>query len=209
VIESQSSRPAPIGTTLSSGYPIVYMLDAGGSFATMVEAIRARCRRPDATGVGPAFVVGIGMHGGEEVSEGAGDRAEARLRRTRDYTPGPSLTPDNHSIPGGAQSSGGAKAFREFIEQELIPRIEQGIDRRSEQGLEQGLELGAWTEDALRRRTERRMVSSNWARGRKMRSAAARSGAWSTPRARWPMRSAGPGRSWISTSSPARITRPS
>jgi predicted alpha/beta superfamily hydrolase len=125
----------PIGPVPPGGYPIVYMLDAGGSFATMVEAIRARCRRPDATGVGPAFVVGIGSHGGE----GAVDRAESRLR-THDYTPGPSVTPDDHSIPGGARSSGGAETFREFLEQELIPGIEeQGVEH---QGIEQDIERG-------------------------------------------------------------------
>lgn len=105
--------PAPIAPTPTGGYPIVYMLDAGGTFATMVEAIRARGRRPDATGVGAAIVVGIGMDGGG--------------RRTYDYTPGPSVTPGDHSIPGGGQDTGGAEAFRWFIEQELIPGVERRL----------------------------------------------------------------------------------
>ncbi len=128
----------PIGPAPPGGYPIVYMLDAGSTFATMVEAIRARCHRPDATGVGPAFVVGIGMQGGEA----AGDRPESRLRRTHDYTPGPSVTPDDHSIPGGGQSSGGAEAFREFLEHELIPRIEEDIERNIERHIERDIERG-------------------------------------------------------------------
>jgi predicted alpha/beta superfamily hydrolase len=115
----------PIGPAPPGGYPIVYMLDAGSSFATMVEAIRARCRRPDATGVGPAFVVGIGMHGMND--GGAGERAESRARRTYDYTPGPAVTPDDHSIPGGADGAGGADAFCWFLEQELIPVVERDI----------------------------------------------------------------------------------
>lgn len=103
----------PIGPAPAGGYPIVYMLDAAGAFATMVEAIRARCKRPDATGVGPAIVVGIGIDGGG--------------RRTYDYTPGPSVTPGDHSVPGGGQDSGGAEAFRAFIEEELIPGVEQRL----------------------------------------------------------------------------------
>lgn len=44
----------------ATGFPVLYLLDAGASFATVVETLRRLSRRPDATGVGPAVIVGIG-----------------------------------------------------------------------------------------------------------------------------------------------------
>src|SRR5690606_31016889 len=49
------TAPAP-----AAGYPVLYLLDAGATFATVVETHRRLARRPDATGVGPACIVGIG-----------------------------------------------------------------------------------------------------------------------------------------------------
>lgn len=67
------SQPAP-----AAGYPLFYVLDANAAFATVVEAIRMRAHRPDATAVGPAVVVGVGY---------PGDEPYHRVRRTFDYTP--------------------------------------------------------------------------------------------------------------------------
>ena len=49
------AEPAP-----DTGFPVLYLLDAGATFATVVETHRRLARRPDATGVGPACIVGIG-----------------------------------------------------------------------------------------------------------------------------------------------------
>jgi predicted alpha/beta superfamily hydrolase len=106
----------PIGPAPADGYPVVYLLDADSMFGTMVEAIRSRCRRPDATGVGPAVVVGIGY---------GADHGESRTRRTYDYTPGPSVMPPDPSIPGNGQQTGGADDFLHFLEHDLTPAIDQ------------------------------------------------------------------------------------
>jgi predicted alpha/beta superfamily hydrolase len=94
----------PPGPPPPSGFPIVYLLDADATFGTLVEAIRARARRPDATGVGPAIVVGI-MHGQDD--------GGAQERRRRDYADGP-------------------QAFADFLEQDLKPAVEARVrvDRR-------------------------------------------------------------------------------
>lgn len=100
-------QPAP-----PRGYPVIYLLDPDGAFATLTEAIRMRARRPDATGVGPALVVGIG-HG--EPGEAA------RRRRLVDYTPGPPRDPGEE--PAAAGHAGGAGRFLDFLERELRPAI--------------------------------------------------------------------------------------
>lgn len=77
------SEPAP-----PAGFPAVYVLDANAAFATVVEAIRMRSHRRDATGVGPAVVIGVAY---------PGDGPYMRDRRTFDFT-----------RPGqGAQGDGG------------------------------------------------------------------------------------------------------
>lgn len=67
------AEPAP-----PQGFPIVYVLDANATFATIVEAIRMRCHRPSTTGVVPAIVAGIGH---------AIDGPYERERRRIDFTP--------------------------------------------------------------------------------------------------------------------------
>lgn len=107
VLVAEPSGPAP-----AAGFPVVFVLDAERVFATMVESIRMRARRPDATGVGPAIVVGV-------TPMGDGD---ARARRTYDFTPGPALEGHPAEI-GGGPASGGASAFLSFLETELGPRL--------------------------------------------------------------------------------------
>lgn len=79
------SEPAP-----AAGFPLFYVLDANAAFATLVEALRMRSHRRDATGVGPAVVVGIAY---------PGDGPYMRERRTFDFTP-----PEE---PGAVQEDGG------------------------------------------------------------------------------------------------------
>jgi predicted alpha/beta superfamily hydrolase len=98
-----------------SGYPVIYMLDANAAFGTMTEAVRLQSARPEATGVVPAVVVGIGY---------PTDLPLDLVRRTFDYTPevdraSLSPRPDGSAWP----PTGGASAFLDFIEDELKPLI--------------------------------------------------------------------------------------
>lgn len=146
----------PIAPAPADGFPVIYLLDASGMFGTLVEAIRMRARRPDATGVGPAIVVGI-MHDAST--------SPAHGGRIYDYTPGPTAaatpTPPGAAAPaensretprrGGeatspepataapvtsaaAPAAGGAQAFLDFLERDLKPAIEarHPIDRRQQ-----------------------------------------------------------------------------
>lgn len=149
----------PIAPAPADGFPVIYLLDASGMFGTLVEAIRMRARRPDATGVGPAIVVGI-MHDAST--------SPAHGGRIYDYTPGPTAaaapTPPGAAAtaardqetprPGdeatspkaataarvtstaapAAPAAGGAQAFLDFLERDLKPAIEarHPIDRRQQ-----------------------------------------------------------------------------
>lgn len=92
--------------------PVIYLLDADACFNTMLESIRMRCHRPDATSVSPALVVGIS----HAAQDGTG-----RIGRTHDFTCGPSA----ENIAQGVQEPGGAAEFLHFIETRLKPVIEQ------------------------------------------------------------------------------------
>ena len=92
------SEPPP-----AVGYPVIYALDGNAVFGTMVETIRLRSRRADATGVVPAVVVGIGYE-----IDGPYDRE----RRARDYTP---------------ERAGGADVFRRFIEHDVKPAVQASL----------------------------------------------------------------------------------
>lgn len=99
----------PTGPQPPDGFPVVYVLDADAMFGTIVDAIRMRCRRPDATGVGPAMVVGV-SHTGHE---------DPRARRMYDYTPGPSTALD--TTVDASTSTGGAAGFLNFLQRDLQP----------------------------------------------------------------------------------------
>lgn len=103
----QVSIWTPIGEPPAGGWPVVYVLDAKAMFATFVEAIQRSGRRPDATGIGMAAVVGI-AHGDE--------RLFATEHRYRDYTFEPS------SLAESKQAGGGA-AFLSFIVDQLAPEL--------------------------------------------------------------------------------------
>lgn len=84
-----------------AGFPVVYVLDAATMFATVVESIRLRSRRPDATGIVPAIVAGLAV---------AGDDRQVRARRIHDYTP-----------------TAGATAFRHFLVGEVQPLVARAM----------------------------------------------------------------------------------
>lgn len=87
----------PPGEPPAEGWPVIYALDGGWTFATFTDALRVQGGRPEVTGVRPAVVVGIGYPAGE-----GGDNP----RRQTDLTP-----PQ-------------ADRFLDFLEHRLIPAIE-------------------------------------------------------------------------------------
>ncbi|GHB28690.1 alpha/beta hydrolase [Salinicola rhizosphaerae] len=90
----------PPGEPPPRGWPAIHVLDANALFATFVEALKRSSRRPDATGIAPAAVVGIAH---------AGDALFATERRFRDYTFGPSVHVDKTDVGGG-------EAFAAFLD---------------------------------------------------------------------------------------------
>lgn len=111
----QISIWTPAGEPPKDGWPVVYVLDANAMFASFVEAIQRSGRRPDATGIGMAAIVGI-AHGGE--------RLFATEHRYRDYTFEPS------PLVESAQAGGGVD-FLSFIVDQLAPELglEFGFNR--------------------------------------------------------------------------------
>lgn len=126
----------PSGDAPAGGWPVIIALDAGGCFATCVEALGRLARRSDATGVCQAIVAGI-----SSPVEG-GDGGYDSARRHRDFTSArsdmPSATDANATdtnsapvspAPPSASSaervrpSGGAEAFLDFIEQDVLAFI--------------------------------------------------------------------------------------
>ncbi len=106
-IEYEISIWLPKGEPPELGWPVVYVLDGNAMFATVVEAIQRGGRRPDATGVGLAAVVGI-AHGDE--------RLFATEFRYRDFTFEPSAAVK-------ADTAGGGRAFLDFISRQLAPEL--------------------------------------------------------------------------------------
>lgn len=97
----------PPGEPPAGGWPAVYVLDGSAMFATFVEAIKRSGRRPDATGIDMAAVVGIAHAEGEPLTVGC---------RYRDYTFEPSELVD-------ADVCGGGAAFLAFIADQLAPEL--------------------------------------------------------------------------------------
>ena len=98
----------PPGPPPDGGWPVVYVLDANTLFATFVEAIQRSARRPDATGIGMAAVVGIAH---------ADERIFATEHRYRDYTFEPSALIESNISSGG-------EAFLAFIADQLAPELD-------------------------------------------------------------------------------------
>jgi predicted alpha/beta superfamily hydrolase len=87
-------------------YPVIVTLDADYSFAIAQNVVE---HLADRNHLRPAIVVGIAYAG----------PLRYRLNRTRDYTP--VFSPDGGYGPEYQRVSGGAPAFLDFIDRELIP----------------------------------------------------------------------------------------
>jgi len=103
----QPAVPAP-----PEGFPAILLLDATGCFGTCVEAVKRMARRPDATGVQQAIVIGV-THPDDTLYDTG--------QRQRDFT-----TP-NPAVDG----SGGAPDFLAFLADELTPSLaaDRPLDR--------------------------------------------------------------------------------
>lgn len=107
MLDSPQSPPPP------AGYPVIYLLDADMCFGTAVEAVRWQTKPPK--GYDPAVVVGIGYP----------QHLDRVRERFQDYTTPPDMDklPDRRKH-GPWPPLGGAEAFLDFIEYELMPAVE-------------------------------------------------------------------------------------
>jgi predicted alpha/beta superfamily hydrolase len=97
----------PEGPPPPGGFPVLFLTDGNATFATAVDAARARAWRGGAEDIAPALIVGLGHPGSGPFDIPA---------RKRDYTPPAAGKPDG---------TGGADAFLSFIEAELVPALER------------------------------------------------------------------------------------
>lgn len=116
--------------------PVVYVLDANSNFGLVSDIVRGG----SLAGLPHAFVVGIGYR-----SDGM--MKEAFLKRSRDFTP--TIMPEFDrsggalaGIPDARISTGGAAAFRSFIQDELEPFIEGQFPVDASDRMLVGMSLG-------------------------------------------------------------------
>jgi predicted alpha/beta superfamily hydrolase len=104
------------------GFPVIFVLDANADFITVSETVRRASRRPEATGIMPAIVVGIGYPGAE---------AYDQARRYFDFTASPASPVSGDDA---AYAYGGQARFIRFLQRDLIPHLEArfpvDIDRK-------------------------------------------------------------------------------
>jgi len=113
----------PEGEPGPDGFPVLYLLDGNVTFAAAASSATLQARRPKATGVAPAVVVGIGYPVDDYLDP---------VGRTRDYTPALAASefprrPDNSDWT----PTGGADVFLDFIERDLKRAVEEqfAVDR--------------------------------------------------------------------------------
>lgn len=92
----------PVGPAPARGFPSLVLVDGHALFPVAATAARLQAQRPEATGVGPAVVIGIGYPDGRPFD------AE---RRQRDLLP----------IPGGADR------FLDMIVDEMLPAVAKAV----------------------------------------------------------------------------------
>ncbi|WP_158498676.1 alpha/beta hydrolase [Martelella endophytica] len=116
-IASQAGLPYEIFVSLPrqapppEGFPVLYMLDANADFTLADQVMERLTRRPAATGVEPAIIVGIGYPQTEGYNQ---------ERRHLDLTSGPT---DDAFYEDTTYTFGGQHAFIAFICDRLKPVI--------------------------------------------------------------------------------------
>ncbi len=97
----------------ASGFPVIYVLDGNSDFVTVSETLKRVSRRPQATGIQPSIVVGIGYPDTESYNI---DRRQFDLTRH---------APDDAALPDALSGAcGGQDAFVEFLRTQLLAHIE-------------------------------------------------------------------------------------
>ncbi|MFK0333451.1 alpha/beta hydrolase [Rhizobium sp. NPDC090275] len=97
----------------ASGFPVIYLLDGNSDFVTVSETMKRVSRRPQATGISPSIVVGIGYPDTESYNI---DRRQFDLTRH---------APDEAALPDASSGAcGGQDAFVAFLRTQLQPHIE-------------------------------------------------------------------------------------
>jgi len=97
----------------ASGFPVLYLLDGNSDFVTVAETMKRVSRRPQATGISPSIVVGIGYPDTESYNI---DRRQFDLTRH---------APDEAALPDASSGAcGGQDAFVAFLRTQLQPHIE-------------------------------------------------------------------------------------
>lgn len=86
------------------GFPVLCLLDANADFVLVVETMKRLSRRPGATGVVPAIVLGVGYSDTKDY---------ARARRHMDMTAGPAAL--DAGVPKEGMTFGGFATFLEFL----------------------------------------------------------------------------------------------
>lgn len=114
-----------------AGFPVLVVLDGPALFATLAETERRLTRRPQATGVTPTVIVGVGH-------AGAGTHDEAQ--RYRDFTPGPAVDDD----AANRHETGGADRFLDFILDQMLPMVAEQAPVDSSRRALMGHSLGGY-----------------------------------------------------------------
>jgi uncharacterized protein len=106
------------------GFPVYYLLDGNSYFQHGRDIIRLQSRNTPKTFIPPAIVIGVGHHGDDE---------EVRKRRFYDFTPSAKQYKYPERLNGADLGiHGGAEKFLAFMEQELMPVINQKYAINSE-----------------------------------------------------------------------------
>lgn len=106
----------PVGPPPATGYPVVYVLDANGYFATAVESARILELAGE---IEPALIVGVGYP--FRIEDPQGSMVEISTRRVLDFTPRP---PKGEVVEEmGGLPVGGAEDFYAFLKNDLSPRL--------------------------------------------------------------------------------------
>lgn len=106
----------PVGPPPPAGYPVIYILDGNGYFATAVETARMLELAGE---IEPALLVGVGYPFRE--TDPQGSMAQIATRRVLDFTPKP--PPGVVVEEMGGLPVGGAEDFFAFLKDDLSPRL--------------------------------------------------------------------------------------
>lgn len=125
----------PVGPPPAAGYPIVYVLDANGYFATAVESARMLELAGE---IEPALIVGVGYP--FRVDDPQGSMMEISTRRVLDFTP---QLPQGQVVEEmGGHPVGGADDFYAFLRNDLAPRLSKSYNVDSSRQILFGHSLG-------------------------------------------------------------------